>query len=243
MATRVPQSVGGLVLRVFDYDRERIVRKRGLRSTRQERKGRRGQEYLSVGDHAQLFTRGWAARSLRTVFVLLIVSLSTAAQSSVPMEYRIKANFLATVPNFIDWPEDAFSSAQAPILVCILGEFSFGINLALAVRDVMPHGRRVEVQLKHKDQELRSCHVLFVSRSETKRYEKVLLSVQGADVLTIGETEDFLNAGGALSLLFERETLRFEVNLTAANSAHLKISSRLLALARHVQNNPEAARL
>ena len=232
------------MLRVFAYCRERMVRKREFRTARQERKGRRATEgCLFIGDREPMFGRARAARSLGTVLVLLIVSPSATAQSSVPTEYRIKANFLAMVPSFIDWPEDAFSSAQAPILVCVLGEFSFGINLARAVQSVTPHGRRVEVQPKHKDQELRSCHVLFVSRSETKRYEKVLLSVQGADVLTVGETPDFLNASGALSFSFERETLQFEVNLLAANSAHLKLSSRLLALARQVRNNPEAAKL
>jgi hypothetical protein len=232
------------VLRAFAYCRERIVRRRERRAARQDGQGRRArQQHLVTGEQEQAFGRGYAARSLGIFLVLLLVPLSTTAQSSVPMEYRIKANFLAMVPSFIDWPEDAFPSAQAPILVCVLGEFSFGINLARAVQSVTPHGRRIEVQPKHKDQELRSCHVLFVSRSETKRYEKVLLAVQGADVLTVGETPDFLKAGGALSFSFERETLQFEVNLLAATSAHLKISSRLLALAKQVRNNPEAAKL
>jgi len=232
------------VLRVFAYCRERMVRKRELRTAREDRRsGRVRQAHLVISEQEQAFARGRIARSLGAFVVLLFVPLATASQSSVPTEYRIKANFLAMVPSFIDWPEDAFPSAQAPILVCVLGEFSFGINLARAVQGATSHGRRVEVQPKHKDQELRSCHVLFVSRSETKRYEKVLQAVQGADVLTVGETPDFLKAGGALSFSFERETLQFEVNLLAANSAHLKISSRLLALARQVRNNPEAAKL
>jgi hypothetical protein len=229
------------VLRVFAYCR---VRKRELLTARHKRQGRRARrEQLVYGAGEQIFAPKLAARSVGTLLVLLIVSLSTTAQSSVPAEYRIKANFLAMVPSFIDWPEDAFPSAQAPILVCVLGEFSFGINLAQAVQGVTPHGRRVEIQSKHRDQELRSCHILFVSRSETKRYERVLQAVQGAEVLTVGETPDFLKAGGALSFSFERETLQFEVNLLAANSAHLKISSRLLALARQVWNNAEAVKL
>lgn len=105
-----------------------------------------------------------------------------------------------------------------------------------------PIGRRVEVRWVHKDQELRSCHILFVSRSESKRYARVLQVVQGADVLTVGETPDFLSTGGALSFTFENEVLQFEVNLVAANDAHLRVSSRLLALARRVVNNPEASK-
>jgi hypothetical protein len=94
----------------------------------------------------------------------------------------------------------------------------------------------------HKDQELRNCHILFVSRSESKRYARVLQIVQGADVLTVGETPDFLDAGGALSFSFQNEALQFEVNLVAANDAHLKVISKLLAIARRVVNNPNSSK-
>ena len=94
----------------------------------------------------------------------------------------------------------------------------------------------------HKDQELRDCHIAFVSRSESKRYAKLLQALEGTGVLTVGETEEFLDAGGTITFSFEHETLQFEVNLVAAGSAHLKISSRLLALARRVVNRTEAAK-
>jgi hypothetical protein len=94
----------------------------------------------------------------------------------------------------------------------------------------------------HKDEELRTCHIAFVSRSESKRYAKLLQILEGAGVLTVGETDDFLAAGGAITFSFERENLQFEVNLVAADSARLKISSRLLALARRVRNKTEAAK-
>jgi hypothetical protein len=94
----------------------------------------------------------------------------------------------------------------------------------------------------HKDDELRECNFLFVSSSESKRYAKVLQSVQGADVLTVGETSDFLSAGGALSFFFDDRALQFEVNLVTVSEAHLHVSSRLLALARHVVGKPEEAK-
>jgi uncharacterized protein DUF4154 len=57
--------------------------------------------------------------------------------------------------------------------------------------------------------------------------------------LTVGETTDFLSAGGTLSFSFQNGTLQFDVNLAPANEAHLRVSSRLLVLARRVLNNPE----
>jgi hypothetical protein len=92
----------------------------------------------------------------------------------------------------------------------------------------------------HKDPELRSCHILFVSQSQAKRYAKVLQAVQGANVLTVGETPDFLSAGGAFTFSFQNEALQFDVNLLAANDAHLKVSSRLLA--RRVVNQTESSK-
>jgi YfiR/HmsC-like len=147
--------------------------------------------------------------------------------------------------DFVEWPEAAFTSSRAPFVVSIRGDFSFGTSLAEIAGGSSPQGRRVEVRWLHDDQKLRSCHLLFVSRSESKRYRKILQAVAGADVLTIGETPDFLNAGGAISFLVQSEdkegqALQFEVNLPAAKATHLRISSNLLAVARRVVTSPEA---
>jgi YfiR/HmsC-like len=181
-------------------------------------------------------------RAVSAICLLLCIALPLPAQQSTAAEYRSKANFLATFPSFVDWPESAFSSTQAPLLICVRGDFSFGTSLAELARGALSHGRRIEVRWVHKDQELRTCHIAFVSRSESKRYAKLLQALDGAGVLTVGETDDFLAAGGAITFSFERETLQFEVNLVAAENARLKISSRLLALARRVRNKSEAAK-
>jgi len=104
------------------------------------------------------------------------------------------------------------------------------------------HGKRMEVKWMHKEKELRACQILFVSQSEAKRYKPVLDAVEGSSVLTVGETPDFLSAGGAISLLVQQDSLRFEVNLERASGAHLKLSSNMLALARRVVNRAAEVR-
>jgi len=89
---------------------------------------------------------------------------------------------------------------------------------------------------------LRSCHILFVSRSEASRYGKILKTIEGASVLTVGETSNFLASGGAIDFLFQEDRLQFEVSVGAASDAHLRISSNMLALARHVITRTEAAK-
>jgi hypothetical protein len=173
---------------------------------------------------------------------LLLISLPLQAQNPSSLEYRTKASFLSKFPDFIGWPENALPPGQAPFLLCVFGDFSFGTSLAEITRGTTAHERRVEIRWVHKEQELKSCQMLFVSRSEQKRYSHVLEAVRDQSVLTVGETAEFLNAGGIVSFSMEGETLKFDINLDEANRVHLRFSSRLLALARRVVNKAEAAR-
>lgn len=166
------------------------------------------------------------------LLVLLLLSSSSAASEAD--EYRAKATFLAAFPNFIDWPDAAFASEKAPFVICVFGGFSFGTSLAELTRGAMAHGRRIEVRWARKEQELPACHILFVSRSETKRYRSILKTVYAAGVLTVGATPDFLAHGGVIAFLVQDDRLQFEVNITAADEAHLTIRASMLVLARHV---------
>ena len=184
----------------------------------------------------------WRVLAACTLLVFLVFSLALTAQTSTSAEYLAKANFLATFPSFIDWPDSAFLSPQASIVLCVRGDFAFGTSLAVLTRGISVHGRSLEVRWVRKDADLRSCHIVFVSRSESKRYGKLLQFLDGASILTVGETPDFLAAGGAVAFSLRGETLQFEVNLPQANRSHLRISSQLLALARRVVTSVEAAK-
>ena len=205
---------------------------------------------LSVATPSNKIERLLLTHRIRTASrIMIIVVLLLPVPSGWPQdsqeiktaEYRAKATFLANFPYFVEWPGEAFSSVQAPLLICVDGEFSFGPMLAETTGSVSLHGRRIEVRWVRKEEELRTCHILFVSRSEAKRYGIVLARVRGASILTVGETPDFLANGGAVSFSLQQGALQFEVNLGAADEAHLKISSKMLALAKHVLNPTKAA--
>jgi len=184
----------------------------------------------------------WHALAARTLLAFLVFSLALPAQSSTSTEYLAKANFLATFPSCIEWPDSAFPSPQASILLCVRGDFAFGTSLAVLTRGTSVHGRSLEVRWIRRDEDLHSCHIVFVSHSESKRYGKLLQSLDGASILTVGETSDFLAAGGAVAFSVKGETLQFEISLPRANRAHLRISSHMLALALRVVASVEAAK-
>jgi len=186
--------------------------------------------------------RVWAAVILSAFISQAIQPRPMRAQNSQEAEYRAKAIFLSKIPSFVEWPVEALPAGPAPFLICVYGDFSFRTLLAQSTGGETVHGKRMEVKWMHKEKELRACQILFVSQSEAKRYKPVLDAVEGSSVLTVGETPDFLSAGGAISLLVQQDSLRFEVNLERASGAHLKLSSNMLALARRVVNRAAEVR-
>lgn len=106
--------------------------------------------------------------------ILALALLPLHGQSSAFGEYRSKANYLAKFPNFVEWPAEAWPSENAPFLICVFGEYPFGTALAEATRGATVRERPVEIRWIRKTGELPGCQILFVSRSEQKRYSKVL---------------------------------------------------------------------
>ena len=80
----------------------------------------------------------------------------------------------------------------------------------------------------------RGCQILFIGESQQKRAPSLLTRIQGNPILTVGDTEHFVQDGGMIGFLLEENKIRFEINLEAAEHAKLRLSSRLLALAKRV---------
>jgi hypothetical protein len=83
-------------------------------------------------------------------------------------------------------------------------------------------------------QDVQGCHALFFGKAERTRIPAVLASVTSVPVLTVGETLDFVKQGGMIGFFVEDKKIRFEINLDASQRAGLKLSSRLLLLAKSV---------
>jgi hypothetical protein len=165
-----------------------------------------------------------------------------AVPQDEPALYGAKAKFLAVMPGFVEWPASTFKTPNSPLQICVHPDFSFGTSLAELARTETVGGHRMEVKWVRKEQELGGCQLLFVSRSAAKRYSKVLEVVKNSATLTIGEDPEFLKAGGMVSLQAGQSGLLFDVNLDAVRDGHLKLSSQLLSLARHIVQHTESAR-
>jgi hypothetical protein len=166
--------------------------------------------------------------------VLTPINTSNAAAKEAS-EYELKAAILYNFAKFVEWPAEAFSDDSAPVVVGVVGDDPFQGSLDSVVGKTA-NGRQVEIRRLNASQDLRSCHVLFVSSSEKTRLGQIVASVDGASVLTVGEMEGFESNGGMIRLTMEGSKVRFEINAGTARRAGLKISSKLLSLAKSVIN-------
>jgi len=93
----------------------------------------------------------------------------------------------------------------------------------------------VEVRTLRPTDALSTCHIAFVPVTERIQSVRIVKGLKGASTLTVGEAEGFATLGGMINLTVEGNKLHFEVNLNAAERAGLKISSKLLSMAKIVK--------
>ncbi len=186
---------------------------------------RTGRDYRSV------HLKRNAAFVLCLLSGLAAPSVGEAAEQS--LEYQVKAAFLLNFTKFTDWPPGAFADADAPIAICILGKDPFGRTLDDIVQGEAVNARKLIVQRVSQVPASSACQVVFVSSSE-KDVPRILNRI-GRGVLTVGEGERFVQEGGIIAFVIDDRHVRFDINQTAAANASVRLSSRLMSVARSVE--------
>jgi hypothetical protein len=174
-------------------------------------------------------------------FVVLICSFASPAslawgQSTRTTGYEVKTAFLFNFAKFIDWPASSFANPQSPFAICLLGQDPFGNVLDDGLQGKRIADRPLVVRRLNNVIEARRCQMVFVSASEHAHLAEIFASLQGANVLLVGETTDFAVFGGTIEFTLEDNHMRFTINIDAANRSGLTISSKLLALAKIVHD-------
>lgn len=178
-------------------------------------------------------------RLLRVVGMLgILVSMPLRAglqprdeASAPPTEYQVKAAFLYHFAKYVQWPDEAFWGPQEPFVVGVLGEDPFGRVLEETLDGKTVLDRPIAIRRLGNVEEALAAHILFVSSSEERDLPRILGSLRGRAVLSAGETNGFAESGGIVGFKLKSKRVRFEINLSRAEEARLRISSQLLKLA------------
>jgi hypothetical protein len=172
-------------------------------------------------------------RNCRTVATILLLALAasvrTAGAGQFADEYELKAAFLYKFASFIEWPAEM---ANGPMCIGVIGEDPFGAVLDEVVKGKAINGRPFRVVRFRTGQDASRCQIVFLSAPEQPRLRTLLEQLRRAAVLTVSDRPDFCQNGGIINFEILDNRLHFEINLEAAERAGLKISSKLLMVAK-----------
>lgn len=149
-------------------------------------------------------------------------------------EFQVKAAFLFNFAQFVEWPPSAFERPDSPLVIGILGADPFGSFLDEIVRDEKVGNRPLVVERYQSLADVRDCHVLFVSGSEGRHVERIAAALKGHPTLTVCDWEGLSKYGVMIRFVMERSHVKLRIDLEAARSAGLTISSKLLRSAEIV---------
>jgi hypothetical protein len=177
--------------------------------------------------------------------VLALVAATCAIPLAVsdeqpPLEYQVKAAFLYNFAKFVDWPPQKVGPPDSPLIIGVLGKDPFGGALEAVVAGKKFDQHTLIVRHVSGPAEARTCHLLFISRSEDNRLAAILKELRNSATLTIGESDKFIADGGIINFIIVDNKVRFEINPEAAGQTGLRISSKLLHVARVVTNRETA---
>jgi hypothetical protein len=174
-----------------------------------------------------------AARRIASLVMLCVaLGASLRALASPTPEYQVKAAFLFNFSQFVSWPPEAFSSANAPIVIAVLGRDPFGPDLDAIVSGEHVNGHPIVVRRYRDVAAVDGCHILFIDRSESDQLPEILRTLRGRAILTVSDISGSAQSGVMIDLVTENQHIRMHVNLAAARASHLTVSSQLLRLAQ-----------
>lgn len=158
-----------------------------------------------------------------------------------PSQAEIKAAFLLNFARFAEWSPTSISEAPTLLVFCFDGAEDVRTAFQSVAGGKEIGGRKIVSRKISLPVDARTCDVVFANDSKRDREIKLLKTAQDAGALTVGDGPEFLSCAGMIQLFVDDNRMRFDINMTAVNRANIKLSSKLLALARHVVELPAEA--
>lgn len=162
--------------------------------------------------------------------VAMLALVRTGLDAQAVTQPALRAAFLYNFAKFAEWPADSLPTGS--LTLCVIDDSAVEGALTELVGNSTINGRMVAISRNASGARLRACHLLYVGEAPAGRAAAILDELLGAPVLTVSNGDDFIRLGGIVGLFVEDGRMRFAVNPDAAQRANIRLSSRLLQLAR-----------
>jgi len=147
----------------------------------------------------------------------------------------LKAAFLYNFAKFTGWPSEALAPERR-LALCVFGDHAVADALQQTIQRREIKGHELTVEIVEADAAVFTCHLLYMAGHDASRFAPVLEALKSAPVFTVGEAERFVESGGVAQLVFQNNRMRFAINPLAAERARLRLSSKLLSLAKIIKD-------
>lgn len=172
--------------------------------------------------------RSWRAAIVAAwIFTLAPIAIAVDLRD----ENAVRAAYVFNLTKYVEWP-----AASTSLRVCYLGDGPMGAVLKSTLQGKVSEKRSIDVVLEPGDEPSGRCDVLYVGFHSPERIRAILARPKTHNILTVGDTDLFAASGGMIGLVTQGEHIKLQVNLQAVQSAQLRISSRVLALATIVNS-------
>ena len=182
---------------------------------------------------------GVLGRRVRPILIAAVAAawLNGSVDAQESLEIDVKAAFLYNFTKFVAWP--APQAPTEPFRLCVVSDDALRRSLERTIEGENVNGRPLESRVPRTPDEARACHLLFVGQPDAESDSRLLAAVRDLPVLTVSDSTDFARRGGGIEFVRENSRLRFDVNIPGAERAGIKVSSRLLKVARRVHESPK----
>lgn len=156
-------------------------------------------------------------------------------EGTINREYPLKALFLYNFAGYVEWPSGTFASDETPFTIGVLGTASIDETLNQIAASKKVAGRKIEIDHFVSMKDLKPCQILFIAHSVPPAMQKAAIeAMKNHPVLIVGESEGFASDGGSINFFVQANKMRFEINVATIKQQQLKVSSKLLAMAKIV---------
>jgi hypothetical protein len=165
-----------------------------------------------------------STRKLRAAALAVLTLWPGLAAAATPEE-MIKSAAVLSFLRYSEWPRSTDT-----LTVGVIGQSSFYQVLHSDLEGKAVNGRSVRVVELKPNSDLHCCQVIYFGSGKSAEIKQVLTAARSLHALTMGESEHFLDYGGAVNLFIVDDRIAFEASLDALDRCGVPIGSNLLRL-------------